>query len=70
MNKFAIILFLNIIPFLTFAQDGKSSDYFGNIGKIYVVVGVLMILFICVIGLLVFLERKLARLEQEIHKKD
>ena len=68
MNRLAIVLFLNIIPFLTFAQEVQQNDYLANTGKIYVVVGVLMILFVFVIGLLIFLERKLTRLEQYFEK--
>ena len=68
MDRIAIVLFLNIIPFFTFAQEGQQDDYLGNIGKIYVVVGLLMILFVCVIGLLIFLERKLARLERYLEQ--
>ena len=68
MDKLAIVLLLNLIPFLTSAQQGQSDDYLGNIGKIYVVVGVLMILFVCVIGLLIFLERKIAKLERHFEE--
>ena len=60
------ILLLILMPLLTFAQNGASNDFFGNIGKIYVVVGVLMLLFIGMIGLLIHLERKVAKLEQEV----
>lgn len=54
-----------LLPFALSAQDGGGNDFFSNIGKIYVVVGVLMILFITMIGFLVYLERKVAALEQE-----
>ncbi len=60
------LLVLILMPFLTVAQNEAPNDFFGNIGKIYVVVGVVMLLFITMIGLLVYLERKVAKLEQEV----
>jgi hypothetical protein len=64
MKRIYYILIFTLFPLLTFAQDKGANDFFGNIGKIYVVVGVLMILFVTMIGFLIYLERKLTRIEK------
>ncbi|BDS11856.1 CcmD family protein [Aureispira anguillae] len=66
MKQVINILVLSLIPISAFAQDTSANDFFSNIGKIYVTVGVLLILFFGIIGFLIFLERKVARLEQEM----
>lgn len=65
MKKCTNILLLNLIPLFGMAQATVSNDFFGNIGKIYVVVGVIMILFLSIVAFLVYLDRKVTRLEQE-----
>ena len=65
MKKCTNILLLNLIPLLGMAQDNVSNDFFGNIGKIYVVVGVILILFLSIVAFLVYLDRKVTRIEQE-----
>jgi uncharacterized membrane protein len=62
-------LYLLVFIFLTFfanAQETEMADSFRSEGKIYVVITVLGIVFTCIIGVLIFLERKLSRLEKEI----
>jgi Na+/alanine symporter len=56
--------FFLLIPFTSFAQEVQANDYFGNIGKIYVVAAVMLLLFGTIIAFLVYLERKLSRLEK------
>ena len=66
MKKSIQIILLTIVPSMLLAQDANASgDFFSNIGKIYVVVGVLLILFISIVIFLVSLERRLASLEAE-----
>ena len=64
MKRIYYILIFTLLPLFTFAQNTGADDYFGNIGKIYVVVGVLMILFVSMIGFLIYLERKITRIEK------
>lgn len=66
MKHIIKILILSLIPICAFSQNAGANDFFSNIGKIYVTVGVLLILFTGMIGFLIYLERKVARLEQEI----
>jgi branched-subunit amino acid transport protein AzlD len=70
MKRSVNILLLSIMPFLTFAQNSESNDFLGNIGKIYVVVGVLMIIFFIMIGFLINLERKVKKLEDQYELED
>lgn len=66
MKNIIKILILSLIPVSAFSQNTGANDFFSNIGKIYVTVGVLLILFVGMIGFLVYIERKVARLEQDI----
>ena len=42
----------------------NDPDFFESIGKIYVVVGVLAIIFLILIGYLIYLDRKISKLEK------
>ncbi len=64
LNTILLSALLTALPFGAMAQN-NGGDFFANIGKIYVVVGVLLILFITIIIFLVVLERRLARLEAQ-----
>lgn len=68
-NKLKWLLFT--IIFLTSnmmvqAQQIEMADALRSSGKIYVVVGVLVIIFIGIVGFLIHLERKLNKLEKHI----
>ena len=66
MGKKTRMLVLSLLLANTaMAQDG-SSDFFTSIGKIYVVVAVLLIMFAILVGFLFFLERKISKLEKQI----
>jgi len=65
LKKFYLLNFL-LLGFFTKAQEVEMADSFRADGKIYVVVTVLGIVFACVVGILLFLERKLSKLEKEI----
>lgn len=66
MKQIINILILNLIPFCLWAQGNGANDFFSNIGKIYVTVGVLLILFFGIVGFLIYLERRVRNLEREI----
>ena len=62
--KFLITaLFFFFCNFLSAQND--SPDFFRSVGKIYVVVAVLLIIFFGIILFLISLERKIARLEKK-----
>ena len=61
---------LAFLVLLFFTADlsahGSNPDFFQSIGKIYVVVAVVMVTFDGMILFLIYLERKLRKLEEEI----
>lgn len=65
LKKFYLLVFFLLGSFAK-AQDVEMADNFRSEGKIYVVITVLAIVFVCIVGILLFLERKLSRLEKEI----
>ena len=68
--KNRIILFIKslIVPFLGKAQTvaaPEMADTFRSEGKIYVVITVISIIFICLIGYLIYIDMKLRKLEDK-----
>jgi hypothetical protein len=70
MIKKLYIVFLLLCTFFSQAQPNETApemaDGFRADGKIYVVITVIGIVFICIVGILIFIERKLSRLEKEV----
>ncbi|MES2515698.1 MAG: CcmD family protein [Bacteroidota bacterium] len=68
-NKIILILTGLLFPFFGIAQEVTTSpdmaDAFRRDGKIYVVITVLAIIFICLIGYLVSIDLKLRKLENK-----
>lgn len=67
-NKIIAFLMSMIIPFLGQAQEAagpEMADSFRSEGKIYVVIAVLSIAFICIIGYLIYIDIKVKRLENK-----
>ncbi len=52
-----------------FSQD-NTPDFAHSIGKIYVVVAVIVTIFIGIIGFLLLIERKVSRLEKQMHNEE
>ena len=67
MKKF-FIAFLTLQFLLTneVSAQAENLDFMHSTGKIYVVVAVLVAIFLGIIGFLVYLERKLTKLESLI----
>lgn len=69
MNSKIVLLLISIlIPFLGKAQDAapvEMADVFRSDGKIYVVITVISIIFICLIGYLIYIDIKLRKLENK-----
>jgi heme/copper-type cytochrome/quinol oxidase subunit 2 len=68
--KNRIILFITslLVPFLGKAQAvaaPEMADTFRSEGKIYVVITVISIIFICLIGYLIYIDIKLRKLEDK-----
>ena len=62
---FALTFFIFTVMQLNAQQDIDMADTFRENGKIYVVVGILSIVFSGIIIFLIRLEKKVARLEKE-----
>ena len=65
MKKFLIILF-SFLWTVNLSARTESADFMHSTGKIYVVIAVLVAIFLGIIGFLVYLERKLTKLESLI----
>lgn len=65
---FSLLLSLTFATVLL-AQNAASSDFFRNIGKIYVVVAVIAIVFLGIVFFLIILDRRLAKIEQQIKER-
>jgi CcmD family protein len=65
MKRLINILFLALMPLLSLAQDVEMADTMRSNGKIYVVVGVIAIIFVGLLVYMVMLDRRLTKLEKE-----
>jgi uncharacterized transporter YbjL len=73
MNKRFYFLLLALLPLFVDAQTGPAmADDFRSDGKIYVVISVIALIFISLSVFLVYLERKVSKLEKDLPtaKKD
>ena len=61
---FLLFLFQNNM----FAQ-ADNQDFMRSIGKMYVVYGVIVVIFLILVLFLVFLDRRLTKLENQINEK-
>lgn len=70
--KFFTTLFFLLISLLSFSQEAapqaQMADEFRDNGKIYVVITVIALIFISIVGFLIYLERRIKNLENKIKK--
>lgn len=52
------------------AQGSGGSDFLRSIGKIYVVVAVIIAVFLGIVVFLIYLDRRLTKLEDQIKNQD
>lgn len=68
-NKIILFIASLLIPFLGKAQEISSepqmADTFRSEGKIYVVIAVLSIIFLCLISYLIYIDIKIKNLENK-----
>ena len=68
--KLFFLFLLFITSFVRAQTEGpQMAEQFREQGKIYVVISVIAIIFLSIVFFLVYLERKLKRLEKEIEEK-
>jgi hypothetical protein len=66
-----LILLLNFLFTITLANaQTDGGDFMRNTGMIYVVVGVILIIFIGIIVFLINIDRKLTKLENQIQQNE
>jgi len=68
MIKAIYIIVISILPLTFVSAENNQQDFFNNIGKINVVVGVIVIIFIGIVTYLIRLERKITSLENKVKK--
>lgn len=68
MKKFMAFLFM-VISITAQAQNAEMADVMRSNGKIYVVVGIILIVLIGLITYLFMLDRKVTRLENKLNSK-
>jgi hypothetical protein len=70
MKFFKVYRFLTIILFMAISLPGAlaqgNRDFMRETGKIYVVVGVILLIFLGLVTYLVRIERKLTKLEHQL----
>ena len=71
-NKSLRILLLTVLSVLTFTlrSEAQVMDALNGDNKIYVVVLVLATIFAGIIAFLIYLERKMSRLEKKFNQED
>lgn len=70
MVRYIITILLSLLfSAIGFAQEVEMAEALRKDGKIYIVVGVLLIIFLGIVLYLVNIEKKLSKLEKEISNK-
>jgi multisubunit Na+/H+ antiporter MnhB subunit len=69
MKKFLSLFLLMIITTIANAQEAEMADVMRSNGKIYVVVGIILIILIGLITYLFMLDRKITKLENKLTDK-
>jgi CcmD family protein len=64
-SAIAMTVIFALMPVLTMAQDVEMADMMHENGKIYVVVGVIAIIFVGLVVYLVSIDRRLTKMEKE-----
>ncbi len=59
-----------LLPFSFLLAQQEDTDFMRSMGKMYVVVAVIAAIFIGIVIFLVYLDRKLTKLESQINQHD
>ena len=69
MKKLVYLLLFMFVSFASNAQDAEMADVMRSNGKIYVVVGIIMIVLAGLITFLFMLDKKITKLENRLSDK-
>ncbi|MFZ4376096.1 MAG: CcmD family protein [Saprospiraceae bacterium] len=64
MSRFLLIVLMSF--FSIFSASAANADFMRSIGKIYVVVGVMLLLFLGITLYLILIDRRLTKFENQI----
>lgn len=67
---FALTALQLLFTFSAAAQGTGGNDFLRSIGKIYVVVAVIVAVFLGIVVFLIYLDRRLTKLEDQIKEQD
>ena len=76
MNKTCLIktvfsfAFILLMYYTAFANNAVNQDFMRSIGKIYVVVAIILLIFFGIIAFLIKMERQISKLEQQIKNNE
>ncbi|HKK78325.1 MAG TPA: CcmD family protein [Phaeodactylibacter sp.] len=70
MKKGTITFFLLLAVLQALSAQEADTDFMRSTGKIYVVVAVIVAIFVGIVLFLIYLDRKLAKLENQINDDD
>ena len=68
--KKGIVLFTFLLTNIALFAQAESGDFMRSTGKIYVVVAVIVVVFLGIVAFLIYLDRKLTKLESQINDND
>jgi hypothetical protein len=66
MSMLRFALFISFQFFFMLSLSAADTDFMRSIGKIYVVVGVMLLLFLGIVFYLILLDRRLTKFENQI----
>lgn len=69
MKKYLYLFLLMMTSLGVNAQDAEMADVMRSNGKIYVIVGIILIVLVGLIAYLFLLDRKITRLENKLDNK-
>ena len=69
MKKYLYLLLLMLVSAGANAQDAEMADVMRSNGKIYVIVGIILIILVGLIAYLFLLDRKITKLENKLDNK-
>ena len=65
LNKYLLLLLSIVISITNLSANNDSGDYMSNIGKIYVVIAVIVVIFLGIFAFLLIIEKRLKKLENQ-----
>lgn len=68
-KSFSTLIFLMLLFQNSMFAQADNQDFMRSIGKMYVVYGVIVVIFLILVLFLVFLDRRLTKLENQINDK-